>query len=522
MKTRYLSGFDKETVVQAYDAVVIGTGIAGLFAALNIDPSLKVLVITKDVLEWNNSNLAQGGIAACVDSKDDFEVHYQDTLRAGSYHNESVATHMMIEEAPISIEKLIEYGVKLDRDEKGKLEVTREGGHTNRRILHAKDATGREIIRALGEELRKRSNITLRERVFAIDIITVNNRSLGVTVVDNSGNKALCKGGVVVIASGGIGSIYQNSTNPKIATGDGIAMAYRAGAIVRDMEFVQFHPTALYNDESGQKFLISEAVRGEGAVLRNIHGEAFMENLHEMKDLAPRDIVARSIINEIQKTNIPYLYLDITHKGRAYIMERFPTIFEKCMSIGIDISKEYIPVAPAEHYLMGGIESNLNGETSIKGLYACGECARTGVHGANRLASNSLLEGAVFGYRAAMHINNEILNYENANINISLDNSIANDKKAESNIDLKHLHEEIALTMDKYVAISRNQIDLTKAKEIISGINDLLDENPMNDIYYYELMNMATVALLIIEAALERKKSLGAHYRIDDMEGSVC
>lgn len=522
MKTRYLSGFNQKTISQSYDAIVIGTGIAGLFAALNIDPSLRVLVITKDIMELNNSNLAQGGIAACIDSKDDFEAHYQDTLRAGSYHNESSATHMMVEEAPISIEKLIEYGVKLDRDENGKLKVTREGGHTNRRILHAKDATGREIIRALGEELGKRPNITLCERVFAIDIITDNNRSLGITVMDNSGSRALYKSRVVVIASGGIGSIYKNSTNPKIATGDGIAMAYRAGAIVRDMEFVQFHPTALYDDESGQKFLISEAVRGEGAILRNIHGEAFMENVHEMKDLAPRDIVARSIFSEMQKTDIPYVYLDITHKGKAYIMERFPTIFEKCMSMGIDISKEYIPVAPAEHYLMGGIDSNLNGETSIKGLYACGECARTGVHGANRLASNSLLEGAVFGYRSAVHINKEIFDYEIIDTDISSGNSTANDKKVGNDISLKYLHDEIANNMDKYVAITRNQTDLMKAKEIISRINDLLDENLMNDIYYYELMNMATVALLIIEAALERKKSLGAHYRTDDMEGFVC
>jgi len=519
VQVRYMSSFDMGALrKEDYDVLVVGTGIAGLFAALNISHEYRVLLITKDRLEKNNSNLAQGGIAACIDPQD-FEAHYEDTLRAGSYHNEKDATHVMIEEAPISIEKLMEYGVNLDRDSSGRLMVTREGGHSKRRVLHVKDATGREIIRALGEEIRKRPNIILQEKIFAIDILTDQDRCIGILALNEKGEKLVFKSNAVVISSGGIGQVYKNSTNPEVATGDGIAMAFRAGAKIEDMEFIQFHPTALYTPEPGQKFLISEAVRGEGAILRNIHGEAFMEKIHEMKDLAPRDIVARNIFNQIEKTKTPYVYLDITHKGREFIMERFPTIYKRCLSEGIDMTKEYIPVAPAEHYVMGGIGTDLDGETGITGLYACGECARTGVHGANRLASNSLLEGAVFGHRTALSINKNLYQGLYGSPDVIINHKTKNILRSDHSTDYDSLRDSLVSAMEEYVSIIRSEEGLLKAKKETESIMNTLIGNPRESIPYFELMNMVTVALLIIKAALKRKESLGAHYRIDDMEG---
>lgn len=507
MKSRYIE--------VSCDVLILGSGVAGMFTALNIEDSQKVLVISKDHYYENNTNLAQGGIAACVSDEDQFECHYEDTLKAGAYYNKAENTKILIEEAPKSIYKLLDYGTKFDQDENGDLKVTREGGHRRRRILHAKDATGREVIRSLGEEIKKRKNIVLEENVFAIDLITRKGKTCGVMAINKDGEKIVYKSKAVVLATGGIGQIYRNTTNPSVATGDGIAIAHRAGAIIMDMEFVQFHPTAMYSKEFGQKFLISEAVRGEGAILRNIYGEAFMKKYHEMGDLAPRDIVARSIFIEKKKTNSPYVYLDITHKTSDFIKNRFPTIYKRCLEEEIDMTKEYIPVSPVQHYIMGGIYTDKDGKTNIEGLYACGECACTGVHGANRLASNSVLEGVVFGNRVANSINCYVKNVK------MKDEYFVFKEQGSSNIDFYKLKEEINMIMDEYASIVRNEEGLKYALNKIEAIQKKL-MNHGDCIGYYECVNICTVSKIIIKSALNRKESLGAHFRDDYLEGLGC
>ncbi|MBB6218424.1 L-aspartate oxidase [Anaerosolibacter carboniphilus] len=500
------------------DVVVIGTGIAGLYTALNISERYTVTILSKAALETNNSNLAQGGIAACVSPSDDFESHYEDTVKAGAYHNDQKHTRILIEEAPVNIGKLLQYGVNLDRDEEGKLLVTREGGHSKRRVLHAKDATGREIIRGMGEEIHRRQNIRLMEHVCATWLMVSPKGVIGLLAIDKDGQQAIYQSNCIVMATGGIGQVYKNTTNPSVATGDGIAMAYEAGTEIRDMEFIQFHPTAMYTDTPGQKFLISEAVRGEGAILRNIHGEAFMEKYHELEDLAPRDIVARSIFAEMIKTGQSHVYLDITHKGSEFIQHRFPTIYNHCLKEGIDMTKEWIPVAPAEHYVMGGILTDDYGRTNLKGLYACGECACTGVHGANRLASNSLLEGLVFGKRVAEDIN-KILSEDQSNEAPLIGRIGAEKTKTNSPIDISALKNRLKETMDRHVSIIRTEKGLEQARGEVEEIRKTLEGSQENSIPYHELKNMTTVAWLIIESAIKRKESLGGHYRQDEMEG---
>lgn len=533
MKPRYISGFHEKNIRQeTCDVVVLGTGVAGLFTALNIDPKYSVTILSKGKLEDNNSNLAQGGIAACVDGEDDFKSHYDDTMRAGAYYNRKDTTKILIEEAPKNIEKLLTYGTNFDRDEDGKLKVTREGGHGRRRIVHVKDATGREVIRALAQEIKHRENIDLYENVFCVDLLTNQNEVCGVLGINENKEKIIYRSKGVVLATGGVGQIYRNTTNPAVTTGDGIAMAYRAGARISDMEFIQFHPTALYGKENGQKFLISEAVRGEGAILRNTKGEAFMKKYHKMADLAPRDIVARCICIEREKSGKSYVYLDITHKSPEFIKNRFPTIYNRCLETGIDITKEYIPVAPVEHYSMGGIYTDIDGKTNIEGLYACGECACTGVHGANRLASNSLLEGIVFGGRVVASLNKYI---ENKKIK-ALDIGPTIEYKKQNNLDFNKIKEKIQNIMDEDVSIMRSQKGLTYAlKEVekiystlisgrlrpstSGGVEDSLVKGDI--IKYYECINICSVASLIIKAALKRKASIGAHYRVDT-EGKGC
>ncbi|TCO71019.1 L-aspartate oxidase [Marinisporobacter balticus] len=517
MKPRYISGFHEKNISQEIcDVIVLGTGIAGLFTALNVDPRYKVMVLSKGKLEDNNSNLAQGGIAACVDPKDDCISHYEDTLRAGAFYNRKDTTKVLIEEAPKNIKKLLTYGTNFDRDEAGNLRVTREGGHSKRRILHAKDATGREVIRSLAEEIKDRGNIVVCENVLGIDLLTNKNTVCGVLAVNEKEEKIIYRSKVVVLATGGVGQIYRNTTNPAVTTGDGIAMAYRAGAKILDMEFIQFHPTAMYDKENGQKFLISEAVRGEGAILRNTKGEAFMKKYHKKADLAPRDIVARSIFTEKIKLGKPYVYLDITHKNPDFIKNRFPTIYKRCIEERIDMTKEYIPVSPVQHYSMGGIYTDVDGKTTIEGLYACGECACTGVHGANRLASNSLLEGLVFGNRVVASLNKYILNIEIKPL--PMISSVQ--YKGINDFVLDKMRENIQNIMDEHVSIMRSQKGLGYALKEVEKIRSALLGNGKS-VKYYECVNICTVAILIIKAALKRKESLGAHYRVDT-EGQGC
>jgi L-aspartate oxidase len=383
------------------DFLIIGSGIAGLFAAYKAQTHGSVMVVTKERMEDSNTEKAQGGIAVAVDEADSPFFHLEDTLEAGAGLCNRAAAEILVTEGPMRVMELVDLGVNFDRQGSA-WSLGREGAHRRRRILHASDATGGEIARALIRECRQLQGIELREGCQLVDFLREpgSGRCSGALVLDQgTGEFAVYRGRVVIVATGGGGQLYRYTTNPEVATGDGMAAAYRSGAELMDMEFVQFHPTVLAIP-GAPRFLISEAVRGEGAKLRNVKGERFMLSYHQMQELAPRDVVSRAIVREMIRTQVEYVYLDITHLDRAHFQNRFPNIWRTCQYYGVDLAKGYIPVSPAAHYLMGGIRTNENGETNIPGLYACGEVACDGVHGANRLASNSLLEGLVFGARA--------------------------------------------------------------------------------------------------------------------------
>ncbi|WP_425449824.1 L-aspartate oxidase [Dethiothermospora halolimnae] len=490
------------------DVIVVGSGLAGLYTALNIEKNINILLISKEEIKENNSSLAQGGIAAPIKKEDSYELHIEDTLKAGSKYNNLDMLNILIKYAPQNIKELIKIGVEFDRDKNGEIRTTMEGGHSKRRVLHAGgDATGREIIKRLEKEARIRGNIDIWENTVAIDLIKKDNSCMGVKVLkDDKIVRVISKH--VVIATGGIGEVYNNTTNSKVATGDGVAMAYRIGCNIKDMEFIQFHPTAFYDRDEGKKFLISEAVRGEGAILRNIYGDRFMEKYHIDKELAPRDIVAQSIYKELKNTKKGYVLLDITHRDRSFLQNRFPTIYKRCLEKGIRMEKDLIPVTPVEHYFIGGIKVDKNGKTNIENLYACGECSNTGVHGANRLASNSLLECVVFGGRIADDINNNTDKVDNINYidieTVSTDNKI--------DFDIESIRKTIRETMGEYVGIVRNIEGLYKAKSIIEDILKRLNNNFYYSRDYIETLSMATVASLIINSCIKRRNSLGCHY----------
>lgn len=496
-----------------FDVVILGGGLAGIYTALNIDESLSVGLFAKDKLDKGSSNLAQGGIAAEVEFDENrIEEHYQDTLRAGAYLNRPEAVRILVQEAGENIQNLIRLGVHFDRDTKGNLVKTLEGGHRSRRILHVGgDATGAMVMADLRTALRERKNISVFEEEMAFQMIKDKDRAAGVMVIDRENHPVCVYAGCIVIATGGLGGIYKNSTNEKFACGDGIALAYRAGVKIQDMEFVQFHPTGLYEEEKqGQRFLISEAVRGEGAVLKNIEGERFMAKYDsERMELAPRDVVSQSIYREMFDTWSDHVYLDITHRDKEFLMQRFPTIYAKCLSIGVDMAKDWIPVAPIEHFLCGGIVTDDYGHTSLNRLYAVGECADTGVHGANRLASNSLLECIVFGKRIADDINAKKDQLKDKTV---LPITPSGDFKR---YNFKSIRVEIREIMDKYVSIVRTPEGLEIARSIIEKHYQNLMKIHVMSRYYYETLNMATCALLIIQAAIARRDSVGSHYRIN-------
>jgi L-aspartate oxidase len=490
-----------------YDFIIIGSGIAGLNFALGAAKYGTVAVITKKELMESNTNYAQGGIAAVLDKKDSFKKHVEDTLKAGCYINNKKAVEVLVKEAPKQIQNLVDFGVGFNRSH-GQLALTQEGGHSARRIVHAKDATGKEIERALLYSVRHNKNIFTFESHIAVDLIVKRNKCFGVYVFNNEKKEIdtyLSK--ATILATGGAGQVYERNCNPKIATGDGIAMAFRAGAKIKDLEFIQFHPTALAK-KGKPTFLISETVRGEGGVLKNAKGEAFMEKYHKQKDLAPRDIVSRAIYEESKNGQV---YLDIRHRGSTYIKKRFPYIYNELWWFGVRMDKEMIPISPAAHYLCGGVQTDIDGQTSIKGLYAFGEVARTGVHGANRLASNSLLECMVFSSRALNSAKKYINKINNLEFEIKKKNIKIN-KKTEKQIII--LKKQVQKIMWENVGIIRNPIEMKKAlinlKNIAKKTERIYNQGVNKNII--ELRNLNTVAIQITKAAIARKKSIGAHF----------
>jgi len=495
------------------DVVIAGSGAAGLYAALCLDPAIACTVLNKSDVQHSNSMYAQGGIAAVIEpyvEQDDPEKHFADTITAGAGLCDENAVRVLVSEAWDNIENLIRLGVPFDRRD-GSLLRTREGGHSKNRILHCGgDATGLHMTQRLAQAATVRPNITIADSMFLTDILTNDRGVTGVLALGRENRPVLYTASRVIIATGGIGRVFRNSTNAVSATGDGIAAANRAGAVLKDMEFVQFHPTAfVHPDDDGRYFLISEALRGEGAVLRNRRGEAFMQGVHPLKDLAPRDIVARAIISEMKKSDIPNVYLDITTKSRDFLRNRFPTIYTECMRRGVDIAKYWIPVMPVEHYFMGGIRTDIDGLTNIPGLYACGEAACTGVHGANRLASNSLLECLVFGARCARHIHAFGVSAPG-----EPDYAAAAPASGEG-VDFDSYSTEIRTLTTEKCGIIRNEKDLKEAEERISEIFRQLDAIELHTPKGIEAYNRAQTALAILRASILRKKSVGAHFRTD-------
>jgi L-aspartate oxidase len=516
------------------DFLVIGSGIAGLTYALKVAqhcPDKQITVVTKATPDETNTKYAQGGIAVVNDLENDsFEKHIEDTLIAGDGLCNREVVEIVVKEGPARVQEIIDWGAQFDKDAEGDYKLGKEGGHSEFRIMHHKDITGFEMERALLEALKRRPNIEIIRHCFVIDIITQHHLGYlvtkstpdvccyGVYVLNAKNNrieKILSK--ITLLATGGNGQVYRTTTNPFIATGDGVAMVYRAKGRIENMEFIQFHPTALYEvGKRGQAFLITEAVRGDGGILRNINGEAFMERYDARKDLAPRDIVARAIDNEMKITGTEHVYLDCRHMSIENFKEHFPNIYEKCLSIGIDVTKNMIPVAPAAHYSCGGIKTDEWGRSSIRNLYACGECSSTGLHGANRLASNSLLEAMVFAHRCYADAVNTLDTLK--------DLPDVPDWKAEGTSQPKEMIlitqslKELQQVMSDYVGIVRNNVRLQRAMKRIDLLFDETEglyQTTTVSPQLLELRNMITVGYLIIKGAAFRKESRGLHYNTD-------
>ncbi len=515
---RYL--FDSETIKKAdiydFDAVVVGSGIAGLYAALHLDSRMQCAVITKANIEESNSYLAQGGIAAVLTEDDTYIAHIEDTLKAGAGLCDPEAVKVLVEEGPENIKTLIDMKIPFDVNSEGDLHITREGGHRVRRIVHCGgDATGKETTKQLGRLASQKDNLHFFMESYLVDVLTEGNSVCGVVCFIGEEYK-IFRTSNVILATGGCGQIYAYTTNPLGAVGDGISVAQRAGAVLHNMEMVQFHPTTLISNENTSRlFLISEAVRGEGAILKNEADEAFMKGKHEMADLAPRDIVTREILKELDRTGTDKAYLDCSAMTKEFFSARFPTIFSECAKRGINIPEDYIPIHPAQHYLMGGVRTNLDGMTNIDGLYCCGEAAESGIHGGNRLASNSLLECLVFGRRAAFSINNSNRPSRSINLPSTLQTDFGNEL---TNEELDVYYKTIKETMSKYVGAVRTPNGLKTALEIIKEIYSHFENAHLVKQYDYKVYNMCQMALEVINSAINRKESVGAHYIVEDKQ----
>ena len=516
-------------MVKEYDYLVIGSGIAGMSFALKVAHTGRVALVCKTKLQEANTALAQGGVASVTNlAVDNFDKHIEDTMIAGDWLSDSDAVKKVVTEAPEQINELIRWGVDFDKNEDGEFDLHREGGHSEFRILHHKDNTGFEIQESLIEAVKKSPNIDVYEDHFAIEIITqhhlgkiVTRRTQDITcygayVLNPKGKVDTFLARVTLMATGGVGAVYKTTTNPLIATGDGIAMVYRAKGTVQDMEFVQFHPTALYHPGDRPSFLITEAMRGYGAVLRNLKGEEFMHRYDPRLSLAPRDIVARAIDSEMKLLGDDHVYLDVTHKDPEETKKHFPNIYQKCLSLGIDITKDYIPVAPAAHYLCGGIKVDTNGESSIKRLYAVGECSCTGLHGGNRLASNSLIEAVVYADAAAKHSMEHIKHYS-FRTDIPEWNAEGT-RLPEEMVLITQSIKEVNQIMSTYVGIVRSNLRLDRAwnrLDILYEETERLFKRSKASREICELRNIINVGYLIMRQAKERKESRGLHYTID-------
>ncbi|MFW6064483.1 MAG: L-aspartate oxidase [Candidatus Natronoplasma sp.] len=496
------------------DFLVVGTGIAGLYTALHLSKLGDVTLLTKDEVKESCTQYAQGGIAAVLDKGDSWELHMEDTLEAGDDFCDRDAVEVLVKEGPKRVLELIEIGTKFDYVE-GELDLSKEGAHSRRRILHARgDATGEEIRESLTAAVKKIDRVDLVERTFLIDMINQSGKVRGTLCKDMKNNNFIKYiTNHVILACGGCGRVYKYSTNPRVTTGDGVAVAYRSGADIVDMEFIQFHPTALYNPD-GFSFLISETVRGEGGLLRNKDGERFMRDHHKDAELAPRDVVSRAIIEECEKDGKDHVWLDVSHLDEDFLRGRFPKIYKTLKDIGIDMSYELIPVAPSAHYMIGGLKTDLYGKTNVPGLYACGEVASTGVHGANRLASNSLLEGLVFGHRIYRGIKKDGgYEKESKDIDTSEIPDVEGDPSDEGL--LGEIKEDMREKMMKNAGIVRKEDDLTDLINWLDSKIREIDDLSIDDQTYWELKNMLTVSRLISRAALLREESRGAHHRSD-------
>ena len=515
-RRRYLVRFSPKRVAHVFaDVLIVGGGIAGVRAALAVDPSLSIVLVTKDRLTLSNSDQAQGGIAGVLDPLDDIANHIADTLAAGKGLCDETIVETVVQEAPERIRELIEYGTRFDQD-KGQIALGREGGHSHRRIVHALgDATGKEVMRALREQVRNRSEVAIWEQTFTIDLLTEGGTCRGAIVHSPHRPRTCVWAKQTILATGGAGRLYRETTNPEIATADGHAIAFRAGAELRDMEFMQFHPTVLYIAGSSRQ-LISEAVRGEGAWLRDCTGHRFMPEYHPAAaELAPRDVVSQAIIDQMTRTRHPCVYLDLTHLEASFVRERFPHISRDCADFGLDITREHIPVRPGAHYMIGGLSVDAQGQSTLPGLWAAGEVTSSGLHGANRLASNSLVEGLVFGLRAGAAASRAALETDDDFSAPPLASDWEQIEADEEDLNIVDLRNALSSLMGRQVGIERSEEELCQANEQVEFWDRFVSHREFDGVDGWELQNLLQVAQLMIRSARQRTESRGVHLRKD-------